>query len=160
MAVAAAFTLAGCATVINGNTQELTIKSMPDTAAISITNRAGEIVQSGNSPITVKLNRGAGYFKPESYKIRIQKDGYEPRTVMVRGKLSGWYFGNLVLGGVIVGMLIVDPITGAMFTLSPDSVEASLNLMANTSKNTDQTLTVVLVEDVPLEVMKKAHRLN
>lgn len=40
-------------------------------------------------------------------------------------RLSGWYFGNLVFGGLI-GMLIVDPLTGAMYNLKPEKIEQPL----------------------------------
>lgn len=32
--------------------------------------------------------------------------------------MNGWYIGNLLFGGII-GLLIVDPATGAMWTLIP-----------------------------------------
>jgi hypothetical protein len=35
--------------------------------------------------------------------------------------LNKWYFGNILLGGVI-GMLVVDPLTGAMYSLDEDYV--------------------------------------
>jgi hypothetical protein len=39
--------------------------------------------------------------------------------------VNGWYIDNNLFGGLI-GMLIVDPITGAMYKLSPDKLDASL----------------------------------
>jgi hypothetical protein len=39
--------------------------------------------------------------------------------------LSGWYFGNILIGGLI-GLLIVDPLTGAMYDLEPENIEQSL----------------------------------
>ncbi|MDB6061057.1 MAG: hypothetical protein JWM78_1160 [Verrucomicrobiaceae bacterium] len=50
--------------------------------------------------------------------IRMQKDGYEDASGTLSPNIAGWYYGNLLLGGAI-GMLIVDPITGAMYKL-PD----------------------------------------
>ena len=50
--------------------------------------------------------------------------------VQIQGKLDGWYFGNLLFGGLI-GMVIVDPITGAMYRLEKsyilDCTPASLD---------------------------------
>ncbi len=48
----AALTFAGCATIITGTTQNVTIKSVPEAAAFTITNRAGEKIHSGNTPFT------------------------------------------------------------------------------------------------------------
>ncbi|KGQ53534.1 hypothetical protein IO44_11000, partial [Gallibacterium anatis str. Avicor] len=39
--------------------------------------------------------------------------------VNVTPKIDGWYIGNILFGG-IVGLLIVDPITGAMYKLPPE----------------------------------------
>ena len=39
--------------------------------------------------------------------------------------MSGWYWGNLVLGGLI-GMLAVDPATGAMWNIAPDKIDRKL----------------------------------
>lgn len=152
--------LTGCATVFNGTTQSVTIKSTPEAASITITNRAGQNVHTGNTPSTVTLNRGAGYFKPEVYTIHVQKDGYETQKILVSGQLSGWYFGNIILGGIVAGMLIIDPLTGAMFTLAPDVLETSLNAVGAKASKADDSLTVVLVEDVPAETMKNARRIN
>jgi hypothetical protein len=155
-----ALTFAGCATIITGTTQSVTIKSVPEAAAISITNRAGEKIHSGNTPVTVALKRGAGYFKPESYTVNIQKEGFEPQEITISGQVTGWYFGNIIFGGIVLGMLIIDPLTGAMFSLSPDNVDAALSAVGAKASKNDGSLTVVLLEDVPAEIMAKARRLN
>jgi hypothetical protein len=45
--------------------------------------------------------------------------------VNLHSSVSGWYFGNVVFGGLI-GMLIVDPLTGAMYNLTPEKIEQPL----------------------------------
>jgi hypothetical protein len=47
------------------------------------------------------------------------------RRYALDSSVSGWYFGNLAFGGVI-GMLIVDPLTGAMYNLTPDKIDQPL----------------------------------
>jgi hypothetical protein len=133
---------------------------MPEGATVSITNRAGEKIHSAASPVTVTLNRGAGYFKAESYTVRVEKEGFDPQEVVVAGQVNGWYFGNIIFGGVILGMLIVDPLSGAMFTLSPDTVDAGLSAVGAKTSKVDGSLTVVLMENVPAEIMKHARRIN
>jgi len=39
--------------------------------------------------------------------------------------MNGWYFGNLAIGGIL-GMLVIDPLTGAMYRMVPRSDEAIL----------------------------------
>jgi hypothetical protein len=72
----------------------------------------------------VALNRSAGYFKGGSYTIRISKDGYRDQNLQIQSSINGWYIGNIIFGGLI-GWVIVDPITGAMYSL-PDSAYATL----------------------------------
>lgn len=147
--------LTGCATIFEGGTQPVTFKSVPEAAAISITNRSGEKIHSGTTPVTLTLKRGAGYFKSEQYSVRIEKEGFQPKEMIVTGSVNGWYIGNILFGGLI-GMLIVDPITGAMYDLAPNTVDASLEAMDIKSSGSERTLTIVLAQDVPAEVWKNA----
>ena len=78
-------------------------------------------MHSGNTPLTVTLKKGRGYFKAERYTVHIAKDGYHARDITVEGEVNGWYFGNIIFGGLI-GLLAVDPATGAMYTLKPKEV--------------------------------------
>lgn len=123
-AAATAALLSGCATILSGSTQTIAVNSEPDGASTTITNAAGEKVHVGTTPFTVTLKRGAGYFRPETYKVTFEKPGFAPREIEISGTLNGWYIGNIVFGGLI-GMIAVDPVTGAMFTL-PDTVKGTL----------------------------------
>jgi hypothetical protein len=64
----------------------------------------------------VKLKSGAGYFSKASYSIKVRKEGYNEVVIPVEFKLNGWYFGNLLFGG-FPGLLVADPLTGAMWRL-------------------------------------------
>lgn len=151
----AALFLSGCATIFDGSSQPVLIKSVPEAATISITNRAGEKIHTGTTPATVTLKRGAGYFKSENYTVKVEKEGYQPKEIQIKGSINGWYVANLLFGGVI-GLLIVDPITGAMYNLTPEAVTATLDAMAiNTSKN-DGSLVIVLAQDLPATAWKDA----
>ena len=160
IAIAVATALSGCATIIGSTTQPLTIKSTPEGANVVVINRACEKIHSGVAPMTVTLNRGAGYFKPEIYTIKFDKEGYESKEVVVTGQVNGWYFGNIIFGGLIIGMLIVDPNTGAMYSLSNDKVDEALVAVGAKTSKADNALTIVSVADVPAELMKSARRIN
>jgi uncharacterized protein YceK len=150
-------TLSGCASIINGPTQSVTIKSTPEGAAISVTNKAGEKVHTGTAPLTVVLKRSAGYFKPEVYTVAFVKEGFTPKEVVITGTMSGWFIGNLLFGGII-GMLAVDPVTGSMYTL-PDSVgETLVEASAKTSESLHgvSTLRVVSTTGLTPEQLKLA----
>lgn len=154
--LAAALTMTGCASIFSGSTQTLTFKSVPDTANITITNKLGEKIHTGSTPATVTLKRGNGYFKPAGYQVTFSKEGFQTKTVHVKATVNGWYIANIIFGGLI-GFLIVDPATGAMYTLSPSDINTLLDAtQLVTTKKEQQSLTVMLVQDIPVDMMKRA----
>lgn len=118
--------LTSCASIVSKSTYPLTINSTPNNASISITDSKGQEIFLGNTPAVVKLKAGSGFFSRAEYQVRFSSPGYEDRVVPVLFKLDGWYFGNIILGGVI-GMLIVDPATGAMWKLETEFLNETLN---------------------------------
>ncbi|PKO87604.1 MAG: hypothetical protein CVU18_10205 [Betaproteobacteria bacterium HGW-Betaproteobacteria-12] len=160
LAGAVILALTGCATIMEGSTQPLSITSIPDGATVSVTNRAGEKIHTGVSPFTVVLNRGAGYFKPEIYTIKYQKEGFETKEVVVSAQVNGWYVGNILFGGIIIGMLIVDPNTSAMYSLPAERINEALEAIDTKTSKSDGSLTVVSVAEIPESLMKTAQRLN
>ena len=159
VAAAVAMSLSGCATIFSGETQPVTFRSEPEAAAITVSNKAGEKIHAGTTPVTLTLKRGAGYFQPEEYRVRVSKDGYKPVELTVTGSVNGWYIGNLLFGGLI-GMLLVDPTTGAMFNLAPDAVNATLESDGVKTSRADGSLVIMLVEDVPADTLKLAQRIR
>ena len=119
-----AMALSGCASIFSGTTQEVEVKAAPGTRFV-VTNAFGSQVASGESPGNVALRRGAGYFSPHAYKVKLSRLGYKSKTVDVVPGMNPWYFANILLGG-FVGMVIVDPLTGAMFKLYPSDIDVEL----------------------------------
>lgn len=128
----------GCASIVSDSSYPVAIQSTPDFANFTITNKSGTTVHSGVTPTIVTLKAGAGYFKSESYSIKVSKEGYLDKTFVLTSTLDGWYWGNILVGGLI-GILIVDPITGAMYKLPAD---VAINLDAATTANNNQILTI------------------
>jgi uncharacterized protein YceK len=154
----AALLMSGCASIIKGGTQVVKINSTPEGAALSVINRAGQQVHNGTTPASLTLNRGASYFKGEQYTVKLNKEGFKEKEIILTSNVGGWYFGNIFLGGLI-GMLIVDPITGAMYNLEPEAVSQALDAMNVKTSAADGSLTVVLAQDVPASVWKNAKEL-
>ena len=73
--------------------------------------------------------------------------------------VSGWYFGNLVFGGLI-GMLIVDPLTGAMYNLEPKKIEQPLTPSQTQIIREGKGLLVVLVSQTTDHERADMVRLN
>ncbi len=116
---------ASCATIFSDKSYPVSVNSVPSEATFTVSNRAGQEVQSGTTPQVVTLKASSGYFKRETYTIVLSKDGFEDNVYTISSSVDGWYWGNILFGGLI-GMLIVDPLTGAMYKL-PDRIDASLS---------------------------------
>lgn len=114
----------GCASIVSESAYPVSVNSEPDGAAFTITNSSGESVAAGTTPEVVTLEAGSSYFNNESYKLALSLDGYPEQIYTFESTLDGWYMGNLLLGGLI-GMLIVDPLTGAMYKL-PERIDYDL----------------------------------
>jgi hypothetical protein len=154
-ATVAAFALSGCASIINGQTQAVTIQSVPDGAALTVTNSAGQKIHTGTAPATLTLKRGAGYFKSESYTVSFSKDGFDAKELTITATMSGWYIGNILAGGLI-GMLAVDPVTGGMYVF-PDQVNATLDATkAAASSAVEASIKIVSTANLTAEQMTLA----
>lgn len=153
-AVALAF-VSGCATIFTGRgSQKVSVASTPPGAQVSITNRAGAVVSAGATPFEVKLKKGAGYFKSESYTLRFTMPGYQPQQAKLTPRISGWYFGNIAIGGLL-GMVGVDPATGAMYKLEPKDVAVTLQALKVAETPAPGSLVVVSTTQLPAEVVKR-----
>jgi hypothetical protein len=155
-AAAIAVFLSGCASIFNGPTQSVSVQSVPEGASVSVTNKAGDKIHSGTAPVTITLKRGAGYFKSEVYTFAFTKEGYATKELIITGGISGWYFGNILLGGVI-GMVAVDPVTGAMYGF-PETVVGTLESAPKTSE-APQSLKVVTTDSLTPAQLKQAQLL-
>jgi hypothetical protein len=116
--------LTGCASIVDGGPKAVRINSDPAGAKVTIFNKAGQQVVSETTPATVHLARSSGFAGEENYKLIFEKDGYYPYEAHVKSAINGWYFGNIVVGGV-VGCL-VDMGTGSCYTLEPGDVNFKL----------------------------------
>jgi len=135
--------ISGCSSIVSKTDYAVAINTNPGGANFYITNRAGQKVESGVTPSTVTLKSSAGYFKGETYTLVFNKEGYSEKSHTFTSSVDGWYFGNLLFGGVI-GMLIVDPATGAMYNL-PDRVDVPLS-----EEGTD-TITIATIDSLTEE---------
>jgi hypothetical protein len=110
---------AGCASIIKGGGAEVvSIRSVPPDASVKIIDaKSRHLMATGRTPLVVPLPKSAGYFSGASYLVVFEKSGYQRQQVPFKAGLSGWYVGGNLLFGGLIGYLIVDPATGAMWTL-------------------------------------------
>lgn len=154
--VSAFLGLGACASIVSDSMYPVAITSTPSGASYQIANEDGLVVRSGVTPDHVILKAGAGYFDGETYKVTYQKDGYAGNSAVLNSGIDGWYWGNIALGGLI-GMLFVDPVTGAMYTL-PENANASLDSMQSTSPAPAQA--VVAASAPAAQIATKEQQLN
>lgn len=127
-----------CASIVTRSSYPVDFNSTPQGADLTVENRDGRTVFVGKTPTTLWLESSAGYMRPEIYKVTYRQSGHEPVTTYIRAKIDGWYFGNLLLGGWI-GMLLVDPLTGAMWKIPPGSEVVSVSLESTPPTDTPTT---------------------
>ena len=148
--------LVGCATIIGkSNPEMLKIWSYPDQADIVITDEKGTQTFVGKTPTTVWLEKKRGYFSGKKYTIKISKDAFRTQKITVDTKVNGWYLaGNLIFSGFgLIGWLIVDPATGAMWTLDLDIHELNVLLEKEQQTKTESLhLGVALLDDIPISL--------
>ena len=100
LGVASLFFLSSCATIVSGSRQTVKFDSTPTNATVFI-----DETEVGKTPFE-------------------RLDGYEPYKTKLTKQFNAWYIGNIVFGGIIG--LVVDPITGAIYRLTPNEINAQL----------------------------------
>lgn len=145
-AVACSVLLSSCASIVSRASRDVSIQSNPSGLAFSITNGTGETVHSGTTPQTVNLTARGGYFKAAKYTVQVKRAGKVVGTHQVTAGINGWYFGNILIGGII-GLVIVDPLTGAMYRM-PASITVDA---ASVAANAPRSLTVASIETLTPE---------
>ena len=148
MALAAVILTTSCASIVSKTEYPIAINSTPSEAKITVTNKKGIVVYSGNTPANMMLKSGNGFFSKAVYMVKFEKEGYDVRTVPVEFKVDGWYWGNLVFGGLL-GFLIIDPATGAMYKLKTEFLNETLT--QSTADIQNPKLEVYSINDIPVE---------
>ena len=138
--------LLGCASIVSKSQYPVTFDSDPSGAHLTIVNRAGDTIYEGPSPTTLTLEAGSGFFKGERYQVTVSTNG-GLSTSTLTPTLDGWYIaGNIVVGGLI-GWLIVDPATGAMYKLPSKHTTT----IGSEKSSIDLRLRVATIADLTLE---------
>ena len=150
----------GCASIVSKTSYPISISSAPEKAEISVTDVKGREEYSGTTPTVVNLRTGGGCFKKQVYQVKFSKEGYDPKVMTLYTDLNGWYIGNLVFGGVL-GFLVIDPITGAMWKFNQRDVQGVLSKTTASLGATDgHALNIMSLDDVPEALRAKMIRLN
>lgn len=140
--------LSSCASILSKSNYPISIDSTPSEAKIVITDKKGVEIYSGNTPASLSLKAGSGFFAKAHYVVKFTKDGYQSKSVPVNFKMDGWYWGNILIGGLI-GMLIIDPATGAMYKLDTEYLNETL--VQSTARIENNELKIYNLNEIPTE---------
>lgn len=110
------FFCSGCASIVSKSSWPVTITSNPSNAKFLLINEKGETIQNGITPATINLNSSSGYFDGATYYIKFTQEGSKDKYSVIDSTINEWYWGNILFGGII-GFMIFDPATGAMWKL-------------------------------------------
>lgn len=99
----------GCSSVINGTTQKITITSNVQGAEVMLNG-----VNLGRTPVTTRVKR------EKTSHLLVRKDGYKDYSLQVQTKLDPWFWGNIVIGGLVGST--TDSVTGSTHLIDPDTI--------------------------------------
>jgi hypothetical protein len=133
--------LSGCASIVSGSKDEISLDSVPSGAEFVVKDGKGTTVGQGTTPTKLKLERGEHYFSGKSYDIQFSNAGCMPQEYPMESSLNPWYIGNVIIGGVL-GWLLVDPLTGAMWRVSEEVNVHMVPIVPAAHQNSTSTDTV------------------
>lgn len=108
--------LVGCATIVHGNDQKITVTSTPPGAQV-LHNGAVK----GVTPCDVELSR-----RPFKSVLTVRKEGHPDRELVIKNGVSMWaLLGNIIFGG-IPGW-VIDAATGSFGAYYQDHYDVRLD---------------------------------
>ncbi len=85
-------TLGGCATIISGTSQIMTVNANVDGAEVHLITEAGETLL-GTTPLTTRVKRG------QEGTLRVSAEGYRPYQTALNKKINSVFWVNILSGG-------------------------------------------------------------
>lgn len=114
MVAICAIALSGCATIMSGGPDNVSVQSNPPGANVYLDDQL-----VGQTPMVVSLDRAKS-----RGLLRVEADGYEPVALQRTKHINGWFWANLCFGGVIG--IVVDLVTGDVKGFDDSPVTVSL----------------------------------
>ncbi|OHD13072.1 MAG: hypothetical protein A2Y41_03910 [Spirochaetes bacterium GWB1_36_13] len=108
--VVSSLVLVSCGSIVNGGKQEISIDSNIQGVEVELNG-----TKIGVTPLKYEVSRKS----EEPLSFTLKKDGYTPQTVQLNSSISGWFWGNILIGGFFGSS--TDYSTGGMYQYSPDN---------------------------------------
>ena len=103
----------GCASIVTGGKQPITVNSNVPGAAVAVNGQ-----QVGVTPFVGEVKRDS------TAHLTVSKPGYNPQSIVLTTTLEPWFWGNIILGGFFGSS--TDAGTGAMNKYAPDTYVVTL----------------------------------
>ncbi len=117
--------LNGCATIMHGTTQDISVTTDPAEADLLVDGR-----EHYKSPATITMKR------KDDHTVEISRKGYKNEKIDIKGAMSAAVLGDFLAGGAIgYG---IDAATGAQRRLEPENV--NVRLRPSTGVETEKRL--------------------
>lgn len=157
--IIACLILPSCASIVTKTSYPISVNSSPQDVEFTIKNKKGEEVMKSITPATIKLDASTKYMSGERYELTFKHPDYKEKTVYIHSSIEGWYWANILLGGLI-GMLVVDPLTGAMYKLDTTPINVSLTQSKGETKPSEAELTLVDINTLSEEMKEKLIKIS
>src|SRR5258708_22271005 len=93
--------LSGCASIICGPKQAVSIQSKPPGAEVLVYDSRGEVIFHEKTPCVAKLDRRAHELvAAANYVVLIRKEGFAPMQFPLTGLVNRAYYANIMFGGI------------------------------------------------------------
>lgn len=112
--------LGGCATVMKGTTQKISVNTNPQGAACDVSREGAKLSSLPQTPATVEVSRDKNAL---SFSCTKAPEHAEATAYTVESKFNGATLGNILLGGVVG--VVVDASTGSNYSY-PENVTIDL----------------------------------
>lgn len=127
LGVITAISLSSCASIVSKSDYSVIINSEQKNIGFKVKDSYDRTISEGTTPEIVRLKAGDGYFTKARYNIEYLNKNYP-----LDAKVDGWYWGNFLFGGIL-GLFIVDPLTGSMYKM-PEEVVLDKKIETPSSK--------------------------
>lgn len=107
--------VSGCASIIKGTTQTVSINSNVRGGTVIVNGK-----QVGTTPYNGPIERKSGT------TVTVSKEGYITKTITLTTEIESVFWGNIIIGGVVGST--TDLATGAMYYYAPATLQIDLDL--------------------------------
>jgi hypothetical protein len=144
--------ISGCASIISKDTYPMKLDSDPKGAKVQIIDQYGRVVFQDITPTTAQIDVGDGFFKKADYTIKFELDGHMTKIYKPDIGIDPTYVVGNLFFGQIIGWLVIDPATGAMWELKSRYLHADFTGGESEIGDAGNTIRIMHIDSVPEEL--------